>query len=261
MENCKGSDVLGRARLDDDSETELSPHEAKQFRSIAARCNFLAADRIDIQFACEEVCRRMSSPNASDWKMLKSIARYLKSHPRMLLRFEHQEPPDRMTVTVDSDFAGCKRTRKSTNGGHVMYGKHLIKSWSTTQVVVAMSSGEAEYYGAVKGACEGIGVVSLIQDLTSHRIQIQINTDSSAARGIAMRRGVGKVRHLEVRTLWLQDQVEHGGTRIMKIPGDTNTADVCTKYLEGQRLQQLLDHLPLSFVTGRHVLAPQLQGQ
>ena len=62
MEECKGSDVVGRTRLDDEEETELLPQDARRFRSIAARCNFLAADRIDIQFACKEACRRMSAP-------------------------------------------------------------------------------------------------------------------------------------------------------------------------------------------------------
>ena len=61
MEECKRSDVVGRTRLDDEQETELLPPDARQFHSIAARCNVLAADRIDIQFACKEVCHWMSS--------------------------------------------------------------------------------------------------------------------------------------------------------------------------------------------------------
>ena len=217
MEECKGSDVVGRTPLDDEEETKLLPQDARRFRSTAARCNFLAADRIDIQFAC----RRMSAPCKSDWKMLKSIARHLRSHPRVLLQYKYQDPPHSMEAIVDTDFAGCRRTRKSTNGGCVMHGMHLIKSWATTQTVIAMSSGEAEYYGVVKGACEAIGVVSLLQDLTGRRSNVRVNTDSSAARGIAMRRGVGKVRHLEV---------DRGLVQIAKIAGETNpAADVCTQ--------------------------------
>ena len=103
MEECKGSDVVGRTRLDDEEETELLPQDARRFRSIAARCNFLAADRIDIQFACKEACRRMSAPCESDWKMLKSIARYLRSHPRVLLQYKYQDPPHSMEAIVVLD--------------------------------------------------------------------------------------------------------------------------------------------------------------
>ena len=261
MEECKGSDVVGRTRLDDDEEGKLLPQDARRFRSMAARCNFIAADRIDVQFECKEVCRRMSAPCESDWKMLKSVARYVKSFPRLLLQYKYQEPPLTVDAIVYTDFAGCRRTRKSTNGGYVMHGIHRIKSWANTQTVIAISSGEAEYYGVVKGACEAVGIVSLLQDMTGRRSNVRVSTDSSAARGIAMRRGVGKVRHLEVRTLWQQDQVDRGLIQVAKVAGQTNPADVCTKYLDGRRLQEMLSLLPLRFTGGRHVLAPQLHDE
>ncbi len=89
-----------------------------------------------------------------------------------------------------------------------MHGKHVIESWPTTQTVVAMTSGEAEYYDTVNGACEGLGVASLYRDWTGLQVQLQVNTDSSATRSIAMHCGVWNARHWEVRALWLQDQVE-----------------------------------------------------
>ena len=54
-----------------------------------------------------------------------------------------------------------------------MLGKHLIKSWAITQTVIALSSGEAEYYGIAKGACEGLGLVGLIEDLFDERLKIE----------------------------------------------------------------------------------------
>ena len=141
----------------------------------------------------------------SDWKTLKSIARHLRSYPRVLFRYKYQESPHFMEAIVDTDFAGCRRTRKSTNGSCVVHGIHLVKSWSTTETVITMSSEEAEHYGVVQGACEAMRVVSLLQDLTGRRSDVGVNKDSNAASSIAMRRGVGEVRHLEVRTLWLQD--------------------------------------------------------
>ena len=131
---------------------------------------------------------------------LEDAEKRVKSYPRLLLQYKYQEPPLRKDAIVDTDFAACRRTRKSTNGGYGMHGTHYIKSWATTQTVIAMSSGEEEYYGVVKGACE-----SLIQDMTGRRSNVRVRTDSSATLGIAMRRGVGKVRHRQVRALWLQD--------------------------------------------------------
>ena len=88
-----------------------------------------------------------------------------------------------------------------------MFGEHTIKTWSTTQAVIALSSGEAEYYGIVKGASAGLGVRSIMGDLgtdiESHT-KLIIHTDSSAAKGISSRRGLGKVRHIEVNQFWIQ---------------------------------------------------------
>ena len=67
------------------------------------------------------------------------------------------------------------------------------------------------------------------------------------------------MKHLETRTLWVQDQVDHGRIQVRKVPGDTNPADVLTKYLASVRAQQLLGWLPVQFEEGRHPLAPALQ--
>ena len=50
-------------------------------------------------------------------------------------------------------------------------------------------------------------------------------TDSSAGKGIAQRKGLGKLKHLELRELWLQDYVQQGKVQIRKEPTDTNVAD------------------------------------
>ena len=90
-----------------------------------------------------------------------------------------------------------------------MLGSHLIKSWSTTQQVIALSSGEAEYYSMVRGGSLGMGVSAIAKDM-SVSFEIRRKTDASAAKGIASRRGLGKVRHIDVSQLWLQDRVNKG---------------------------------------------------
>ena len=52
----------------------------------------------------------------------------------------------------DTDLAGCPKTRKSTSGGCLMLGSHLLKTRGSTQPSISLSSGEAEYYGVVKAA-------------------------------------------------------------------------------------------------------------
>ena len=98
----------------------------------------------------KEVCRFMSRPMSLAQVALKKLTRYLRARPRMVFEFERQVA-EGLEVYSDTDWAGCPRTRKSTTGGCAMVGSHLIKAWSSTQASVALSSGEAEYYGPVHG--------------------------------------------------------------------------------------------------------------
>ena len=106
------------------------------------------------------------------------------------------------------------KTRRSTSGRLVIIGGGTVKSWSSTQGSVALSGGEAEYYAAVKGACEGLGVVSLLVDM-GQQAKLTLHIDSTAAKAIAGRTGVGKVRHMDTRYLWLQE-VKKSGKIIIK---------------------------------------------
>ena len=170
---------------------------------MTARANLLASDRPDIAFAVKELCRAMSSPTTRDSDALKRLARYLLGRPRVIMHLGWQDTPGALDVYTDSDWAGCVRTRKSTSGGAVLRGRHVLKTWSGTQATIALSSAEAELIALVKGAAEGLALRSLIADL-GEECSLRVHVDSSAAIGICRRTGVGKVRHLDTRLLWAQ---------------------------------------------------------
>ena len=122
-----------------------------------------------------------------------------------------------------------------------MLGTHMIKSYSSTQGVVALSSGEAEYYGLSKGASIAPGTMGMCSDMGVN-FNVHISTDASAA----MRIGLGKVRHLETTQLWLQEKVADGTIKISKIKGVDNSADAMTKYLTGPGLSEHCSKLTVS---------------
>ena len=237
------------------SDDLLCDADSTMYRALAARANYLSQDRVDIGFAVKELCRNMSKPRQSDWDRLKRLGRYLIDKTRIVNDFHYQEAPDTICVTVDTDHAGCLDTRKSTSGGIVMFGTHCIKTWSTNQQVVATSSGEAEYYGMVKGASNGLGIQGMLRD-SGVILGITLCTDSSAAKGIASRRGLGKVRHIELAELWLQDQVARGKIKIEKIRGEDNFSDSLTKHSNPERISQTLRNTYQRLVRGRHAIMP-----
>ena len=63
--------------------------------------------------------------------------------------------------------------------------------------------------------------------------------DSSAAKGVLSRTGVGRPTRLSCRVLWLQDLVSQKLLMVRAILGTINPADIATKRLSVSRLQSL----------------------
>ena len=147
----------------------------------------------------------MSSPTDVSATAVKRIMRFLAARPRLVWRYDFQNEPEEITVYSDANWANCPRSRKSTSGGCVMYGGHLLRAWSKTQATIALSSGESETLAAIRAGTEALGMMSLMGDLGMVK-KATLRLDASAALGILQRKGVGKIRHLDVGCLWLQEK-------------------------------------------------------
>ena len=162
-----------------------------------------------MSFASKELCREFARPNQTSFLKLKRAARYLKDHKRLAYIFpwgnDSIPNEDAIDVFVDTDFAGCAQTRRSTSGGVILYHGHCVKHWSVTQSTLSLSSGESELHGISKGVSVGLGMKSIIQDL-GFKVQVRVHSDACAAIGTARRRGLGRVRHLDVEDLWVQSK-------------------------------------------------------
>ena len=201
-----------------------------KYRAIVAIVNYLAVDQPDLQFASKEACRDMSAPSPQSWAKLKRIGRYLVGRSQVVWRFPWKKGPGGWKVTVDSDWAGDRVTRRSTSGGVIRLGDHCLKTWSSTQSSPALSSCEAEYYAMVDGATRMLGLEEAARELGIVGTGVDLETDASAAKSYASRRGAGRIRHIEVKYLWLQKAVADGRFRLVKLLGTENPADVLTKY-------------------------------
>merc|ERR1712020_640162 len=186
------------------------------------------------------------------------LTRYLAGRPRLVYDYPWQDEVSVVDAWVDTDFAGCLRTRKSTSGGMAARGAHLLKHWSSTQKTIALSSGEAELAGVVKGAGEGLGIKSLAQDL-GIALHLRVHADSSAAIGICRRTGIGRVRHLATGQLWVQEKVRSEEFSLHKVSGELNPADLLTKGVPAELIRRHTASRGLVLEAGRAASAPSLR--
>ena len=103
------------SNADDGRKGLLQPVGAKKFRSIAARINYLSADK-------------MANPTCEGLTLLKRIGRYLKAHQRMVQRFDWCAWQSELQGHADSDWAGDTSSYKSTTGGALIWGSHTLKN-------------------------------------------------------------------------------------------------------------------------------------
>ena len=78
----------------------------------------------------------------------------------------------------------------------------------------------------------------------------KVYVDSSAAIGVAHRRGNGKLRHVRVGLLWIQEQVEDGTVDVVKVAGEENPADLMTKNVNGTKVEKFMNMMSKEFRGG-----------
>ena len=98
---------------------------------------------------------------------------------------------------------------------------------------------------------------SLCKDL-GLEMTLAVYTDATAAIGICRRRGLGRVRHLSVADLWVQDKVRMNDFALRKIKGTENPADSLTKHIDHPTLQRHMQTMSLEYEEGRASSAPSL---
>ena len=208
----------------------LSQTQHHKYRSQVARCLFLSQDRADITFIVNELCQTMSSPTQQSLAKLNRLTRYLKRERQWGQVFKYGKTVEEITVFTDSDWAGCKETRKSSSAGIVMMGAHALKAYTRKQKIIARSSAEAEMYAAALGASELKGIVSLLRDLECEKKPV-LAIDAKATEHILHRQGIGKLKHIDVAYLWIQDEVRSRRLQVRRVRSEDNIADLGTKPL------------------------------
>ena len=129
---------------------------------------------------------------------LRHLGRYLAETQNyvQVLEYDYSAPPQTVQVYVDANW-GNGADRRSTSGGLLKYEGFQLQQWSRTQPCIAQSTCEAELIAANAGASEGRQVQNLMQDI-GIKVQMQILTDSNSARQIIMKRGPGRMKHLDI---------------------------------------------------------------
>ena len=239
-----------------DGDEELSPAEHKTYRTAVGKLMWLSNIRADITFATKELARGMSSPTQEHLASLKHLLRYIAGTKNygLMLKPSHVLPLPSSTKTslelhvyCDSDWAGCKTTRKSTSGTVTQLLGCTVHHCSRTQATVALSSTEAEAYALGTGTAEALYLQQLLRETDLFAlVTIHVHTDSTGAKAVCTRTGLSpKTKHMQLRYLWLQQIYSDATALLHKVGTLDNLADLLTKFVNVNVLEKLTSKIGL----------------
>ncbi len=185
--------------------------------------------------------------------------RYFQGNPRLVQMFRWQCATRALHTYTDSGWAGDTATRKPTSSGIAFPGSHCIKSLSTNQTIIPLSSAEAELYAPLKGASQALGLKSMAVDVGGE-LGCGLWSGAPGAIAISQRSGLGKLRHIQTQYLWLQERVGNKELTLTKVVGTSNPADMLTKNLAIADLSKHLEFSGLIVRAGRADGSLQING-
>jgi len=244
LESCRTvtSPGVKKPKQEGDDEGLLNEVDKATYMKHCGRLLYIAQDRCDICFAVKEISRRMTAPRPSDMEAIKRVFRYLSS--RLTLTYVYDctlTDLERPVTYVDSDWAGCQESRKSTTGVLVAIGKSPVVCFSRTQSVVALSSAEAEIMALAAGCQEALCVRTILLEAGFKVARPVLYSDSQAALDAVKKGGVGRMKHISLRCLFISSLVHDNELSVHKISGLVNPADLMTKHLDQATRLRLMD--------------------
>ncbi len=142
-----------------DKKTPVDPDLAQQYQSaIRSLMYAMVYMRPDLAYAVSKLSQYGSNPKEVHWKAVKRVLRYIKGTLDYSLTFGGTSSTTSLVGYTDSDLAGNKESRRSTNG-YVFFLGNVSISWkSKLQLTVALSSCETEYIAATQATKETVWI-------------------------------------------------------------------------------------------------------
>jgi hypothetical protein len=204
------------------------------YRELVGSLIYLAVcTRADIAYAVRELGRFMSGWGEAHWTAAKRVCRYLngsRTHGVILGKKDEEYPLIR--GFCDSDWAS-NEGRKSISGYLIQVYGNIVCWSSKQQVVVALSSCEAEYLATTHAAKQIMWMRNFMRELGFKEDKATSLYCDNQGTICCMRdpQSHVKMKHIDLRYHFIRWCVNNDIIDIFYIPGVDNIADLFTKAL------------------------------
>ena len=215
---------------------------SSSYRRLVDRLIYLTNTRPNIAHVVQQLSQYMAHPTTAHSQAASRVLRYLKGTPGSgifatgSLQFK---------AFSDSDWAGCRDTRRSITDFSVYLGNSIISWRSKKQPTVSRSSSEAEYRALASTTCELQWLTYLLQDLRVLFVQpANLYCDNQSAIQIASNQVFHeRTKHIDLDFHIVREKVQSGLLKLLPISSSMQLADIFTKSLPPTMFQLLVSKL------------------
>ena len=226
-----------------EAEQEESDKPLFEFRSATGSMIFLSSDVESIAFATKELARHLHKARICDWHALARLGRYLiDKEDYVTVATSDASPLDRhlIAVEVDANWASDEDGRSTSAVRIEVDGFRIVHASQTQPGLPSLSTGEAELRANTRGACEGLYVQKVLQEL-GVQADLEIETDAAAALQAATKMSGGRLKHLAIADKFIREALKRKLLRIKKKDTRKNSSDIHSKHVDVETLRR---HLP-----------------
>lgn len=209
------------------------PAEVPYREAVGSLIWLMICTRPDIGYAVGYLSQHCEKPLTSHWNAVKRVLRYVKGTRTAGLSFS-SGPSLHPVGYCDSDWAGCRATRKSTEGYVFLVGGGAVSWRSKKQKVVATSSCEAEYVASFSATKECIWLSRLFAEILgkSNIPPVTVHIDNQGAIDTAKGSAINhRNKHIDIRYHFVRDAVRDLQINLKYCPREFQVADMLTKPL------------------------------
>jgi histone deacetylase 1/2 len=208
-----------------------------KYRQLVGSLLYLFATRPDVCSAVVELSRHVCNPMQSHWRAGKRILRYLAGTLDLGVTHRRTKPDEPLPTELDlfaysdSNWAGCRRTRKSVSGFVVFLAGGPVSWKSKLQYTVALSSCEAEYMALTETVKEVLWLLQHLKELgVKTNCPVSLFADNQAAIALAKNPvHHQRSKHIDIRHYFLRDVIKDKVIVLDYVHTDRNLADIMTK--------------------------------
>ena len=226
------------------SQEDPSPMvDIRKYRQLVGSLIFLCNTRPDICFAVGVVSRFSNKPKETHWKAALRVLKYIVG--TLNYGIFYKPTIDELSGYCDSDWAGDSDSRKSVSGYCFSIGSGAVSWTSKKQPTVALSSTEAEYKAACIAACEVVWLRRILMDVAVPiRTATVLRCDNQSCMAIAKNPVFhARTKHIEIQYHYVRELINDETVELEYCPTSENAADIFTKALGAEQLQQHLRRL------------------